>query len=389
MSAGVMSGSPLTEQGVFTEHTIESAPPAARRFLTATRDHLGYLPAGMARMAASPQIIDGFLKLTAIFERTALEPVAREVVVMTVATRNRCHICVAMHTARLAALGAEPGLIAALRDPDRAEPLPDERLDAIRVFTLRVLDTAGDVGDQALRDFLAAGYTTQNALEVVLGIGTYTMSTLANRLTGAPVDDQLAAYAWALSCSMAQIDGDGRVSLRPPGPGDQDDFIALARASAGLHDRWYSMPATREDFQAYLAKLSQPATEGFLVCLRDGGALAGVITIDSIIRGRFQSASLSYAAFAPAAGRGYMSEGLGLALRYAFCELRLHRLEANIQPANQASLRLVGRLGFRKEGYAPAMLFIDGAWRDHERWAITREMTDFPPVDPHPTLPAR
>jgi alkylhydroperoxidase AhpD family core domain len=116
-------------------------------------------------MAASPQLVDGFLKLTAIFENTALEPVAREVLVMTVATRNRCHICVAMHTARLTALGADPGLIEALRDADRAEPLPDERLDAVRVFTLRVLDTAGDVGDRALRDFLAAGYTTQNALE--------------------------------------------------------------------------------------------------------------------------------------------------------------------------------------------------------------------------------
>jgi AhpD family alkylhydroperoxidase len=179
----------------FAEHTIESAPAGARRFLTATRDHLGYLPAAMARMAASPQLIDGFLKLTTIFENTALEPVAREVLVMTVATRNNCHICVAMHTARLTALGADPGLIEALRDADRAEPLPDERLDAVRVFTLRVLDTAGDVGDRALRDFLAAGYTTQNALEIVLGIGTYTMSTLANRLTGAPVDDQLAAYA--------------------------------------------------------------------------------------------------------------------------------------------------------------------------------------------------
>ena len=109
MPADVMSGS------AFTEHTIESAPPAARRFLTATRDHLGYLPAGMARMAASPQIIDGFLKLTAIFESTGLEPVAQEVVIMTVATRNRCHICVAMHTARLAALGASAELIAALR----------------------------------------------------------------------------------------------------------------------------------------------------------------------------------------------------------------------------------------------------------------------------------
>jgi ribosomal-protein-alanine N-acetyltransferase len=373
----------------FTEHSIESAPPAARRFMTATRNHLGYLPAGMARMAASPQLMDGFLRLTAIFENTTLEPVAREVVVMTMATRNRCHICVAMHTARLTALGADPDLIEALRDPDRAEPLPDERLDAVRVFALRVLDTAGDVGDQALQDFLAAGYTTQNALEVVLGIGTYTMSTLANRLTGAPVDDQLAAYAWALSCSMTQNDGAARVSLRPLGPDDQDEFIAQARASAGLHHPWFTMPTTPGDFQTYLAKFSRPTTEGFLVCLREGRALAGMITIDSIIRGRYQSASVSYAAFAPAVGKGYMSEGLALVLRYAFCELRLHRLEANIQPANQASLRLVGRLGFRKEGYAPAMLFIDGAWRDHERWAITREMTDFPPADPHPTLPAR
>jgi ribosomal-protein-alanine N-acetyltransferase len=388
MSADTVPSSP------FTEYSIESAPPAARRFMTATRDHLGYLPAGMARMAASPQLIDGFLKLTAIFESAALEPLAREVVVMTVATRNRCHICVAMHTARLTALGAGPGLIEALRNPelggpDRVEPLPDERLDAVRVFALRVLDTAGDVGEVALRDFLAAGYTTQNALEVVLGIGTYTMSTMANRLTGAPVDDQLAAYAWALSCSMTQNDEEARVVLRPPGPDDQDEYIAQARASMHLHHPWYSTPTTPEEFRAYLVKVSQPATEGFLVCLRDGGAMAGLITIDSIIRGRFQSASVSYGAFAATAGRGYMSEALALVLRYAFCELRLHRLEANIQPANQASLRLVGRLGFRKEGYAPAMLFIDGAWRDHERWAITREMTDFPPVDPHPTQPAR
>ena len=184
-------------------------------------------------------------------------------------------------------------------------------------------------------------------------------------------------------------DGAGRVFLRELTASDQEEFLGLARASVGLHHPWYTLPTTPEAFQAYLTRMSRPGTEGRLVCVRDGGAMAGVIVIDSIIRGRFQSASLSYAAFAPAAGRGYMSEGLGLVLRYAFGDLRLHRLEANIQPTNRSSLALVRRQGFRREGYSPDMLFIDGAWRDHERWAITREMTSFPLADPHPTLPAR
>jgi AhpD family alkylhydroperoxidase len=176
----------------FTDHTIESAPPASRRSMTATSNHLGYLPSATARWAASPQLLEGFGKLSGLFENCTLDPVAREVVVMTIATRNGCHLCVAMHTARLTALGADAELIATLRS---AGPVADERLAAIRSFTLRVLDTAGQVGDEAMHAFLASGYTTQNALEVVLGIGTYTMSTLANRLTAAPVDEQLSAFA--------------------------------------------------------------------------------------------------------------------------------------------------------------------------------------------------
>jgi len=176
----------------FAEHTIESAPPGSRRFMAATQKQLGYLPAAMARWAASPQLLEGFGRMTGLFDHCTLDPVAREVVIMTVAIRNGCDICVAMHTTALAALGARADVIAALQD---AAELPDQGLEAVRVFTMRVLDTAGSVGDDALRAFLDSGFTSQNALEVVLGIGTYTMSTLANRLTGAPVDEQLSAFA--------------------------------------------------------------------------------------------------------------------------------------------------------------------------------------------------
>jgi AhpD family alkylhydroperoxidase len=176
----------------FTRHTAESAPPAARRAMTAAGEKQGFVPAAVALMAESPETLDGFLRLSASFDHCTLDPLARETVIMTVAVRNGCHLCVALHTGRLTALGADAALIAALR---AASPLPDARLAAVAVFTGRVLDTAGEVGAPALEEFLRHGFTRRNALEVVLGIGAYTLSTLANRLTGAPVDEQLRAFA--------------------------------------------------------------------------------------------------------------------------------------------------------------------------------------------------
>ena len=181
----------------FPSLTPESAPSGARRTLAATADHLGYLPVALARMATSPQLMEGFLKTSGLFESSTLDPVAREVLVMTMAVRNGCHICVAMHTAALTRLEAAPTLIAALRDgrPLADEQQVDERLAALQTFTLAVIETAGAVSDDQLAAFLKHGYTARNALEVVLGIGAYTMSTLANRMTRSPVDEQLAAYA--------------------------------------------------------------------------------------------------------------------------------------------------------------------------------------------------
>lgn len=177
---------------MFVNHTLESAPAAARRFMEATAKHRGYLPAAIGLLASSPHLLEGFLKVSGLFEASTLDPLAREVVILTMATRNGCHLCVAMHAARLTELDADPALIGALRNQ---EPLEDERLEAIRTFTIAAVENTGDVPESERETFLAHGYTAQNALEVMLGIGAYTMSTLANRLTGAPIDDELAQYA--------------------------------------------------------------------------------------------------------------------------------------------------------------------------------------------------
>ncbi|WP_169949907.1 GNAT family N-acetyltransferase [Microbispora sp. H11081] len=191
------------------------------------------------------------------------------------------------------------------------------------------------------------------------------------------------------AAQRAAASGD-RVIVRRITAHDEDEFLELARASTGLHHPWMSLPVTSEEFRAYLARFDDPrSAEGLLVCVRETGAIAGNININSIIRGRFQCGSLGYAAFAPTAGQGYLSDGLRLVLRHAFEELRLHRLEANIQPGNHASRRLVERHGFRYEGCSPEMLFIDGAWRDHERWAMTATMMGIVQASPHPTLPLR
>jgi ribosomal-protein-alanine N-acetyltransferase len=174
-----------------------------------------------------------------------------------------------------------------------------------------------------------------------------------------------------------------RVALRRITSHDQDEFLERVHASVGLN-----LPAAPEAYQAFVSRFDEgQSAEGLLVCLRDTGAIAGNVNINSIIRGRFQSGSLGYAAFAPYAGRGYMSEGLGLVLRHAFEELRLHRLEAQIRPENQASIKLVQRHGFRYEGYSPDLLFIDGAWRGHGRWGLTNDMLGMVPDTPHPTQP--
>jgi len=161
-----------------------------------------------------------------------------------------------------------------------------------------------------------------------------------------------------------------RVILRRPLPSDHKAFLAAVRKSRRIHHRWVHAPSTPGEYRAYLLRLDQRVNWGWLVCLKATGEPAGVVNISNAVRGSFHSAYLSYYVFAGNERRGLMREALLAALRVAFVTLKLHRLEANIQPGNAASIALVRSCGFRKEGFSPRYLKIGGRWRDHERWAI-------------------
>jgi ribosomal-protein-alanine N-acetyltransferase len=165
----------------------------------------------------------------------------------------------------------------------------------------------------------------------------------------------------------------GRVFLRTPTRRDRDEFISLMRASRTFHSPWATAPTDDERFAAYLADARRADFEALLLCRTEGDAIMGFFNLSQIVRRGFQSAYLGYAVGKPFAGQGYMREGLELVLRHAFTTLRLHRIEANIQPANSSSLALARGAGFRREGFSPRYLKIGGRWRDHERWAILAE----------------
>ncbi len=169
------------------------------------------------------------------------------------------------------------------------------------------------------------------------------------------------------------MSGRARVYLRAPARSDQTEFTKLMRASRSFHRPWATAPTDDERFAAYLADSRRPDFEAMLVCRCEDDAIIGFFNVSQIVRRSLQSAYLGYAAGKPFAGQGYMREGMELVLRRSFTTLRLHRLEANIQPGNRASIALAQGAGFRREGFSPRYLKIGGRWRDHERWALLAE----------------
>lgn len=160
--------------------------------------------------------------------------------------------------------------------------------------------------------------------------------------------------------------------IREPQWSDEDEFLAAMQRSQTLHHPWINAPLTSIDFKEYIQRSEEPNNKHYLFFVEEQH-IAGVFNISNIVRGLFQSAYLGFYAVQNYAGKGYMSTGLKLVLEKIFIELDLHRIEANIQPKNVNSLNLVIANGFKKEGYSPRYLKINGKWCDHERYAMTYE----------------
>lgn len=158
--------------------------------------------------------------------------------------------------------------------------------------------------------------------------------------------------------------------LELPAPADRREFLELVDASVDQHRPWTYPPTDAPSYRRLLERNDGDDFFALLLRRTEDNAIAGIFELSGVARGFFQNAYLGYWVGAPFAGQGYMAEGMQHVLGFAFRDLKLHRVEANIQPGNTRSLALAKRAGFRREGFSPRYLKIGGRWRDHERWAI-------------------
>ena len=178
-----------------------------------------------------------------------------------------------------------------------------------------------------------------------------------------------AEDAAAQAASRTEVSTPPRTFVRPIQAADRRELLSLAQDGRDFHTPWIRAPLTAHTFKMYLRRTERDDHKGYAICLRDSGEMVGVVNVNNILRGSMLSASIAYYVAKGCAGQGYMREGLLQVKEHAFRQLGLHRLEANIQPGNTASIALVRSCGFVREGVSSRLLYIDGAWRDHERWA--------------------
>ncbi len=173
---------------------------------------------------------------------------------------------------------------------------------------------------------------------------------------------------------------DPQVTLRPLAVSDAAAWRAARQRNGAWLVRWDATVPPGADprsttFRALVKRLRRAARDGttYPFAVDVDGAFAGQLTVNNIVRGSAQFASVGYWLDQTYAGRGVMPRAVAMVVDHCFVTAGLHRIEICIRPENTNSLRVVEKLGIREIGYAPLFLHIDGAWRDHRIYAITKE----------------
>lgn len=176
-----------------TIQSTDTAEASAAERLQAAKKANGFVPNLLGVLANAPTALETYQTVTQINNRNSLSGAEREVIQITAASTNGCDFCVAGHT-KIAKklLQLDDELVEALRQVDS---LPDEKLNALAVFTLQVINKKGQVSDDDLKAFYAAGYGEQQALETVLGVSLATLCNYANNLAKTPINEELQAFA--------------------------------------------------------------------------------------------------------------------------------------------------------------------------------------------------
>jgi uncharacterized peroxidase-related enzyme len=171
--------------------SVDDAPAAAKAGVEAAQKNNGFLP---NLLASAPVALETYQTVSAINARSELGLAEREAVQITAAAIHGCGFCVAGHTAiAYKKIGLGENVVNALRNGDT---VPDPRLNAVAEFTRAVIRDRGNVSDDELKAFRAAGFSDANALEVVLGVSLATLCNFANNLGRPSLNPELAQYAW-------------------------------------------------------------------------------------------------------------------------------------------------------------------------------------------------
>ncbi|WP_438396116.1 carboxymuconolactone decarboxylase family protein [Caballeronia sp. DA-9] len=184
----------------FQTYTIETAPDGSKAGLDGAKRAFGFVPNLQAHMAESPALLAGYSALWDLFSKSSLTPHEQQVVYLTSNFENNCHYCMAGHSALAKMIKMDAGVIASLR---AGTPLPDAKLEALHLFTTLVVRQRGFVPDADVDAFLAAGYTRQNVLEVVLGVATKVMSNYTNHIVHTELDAFMSGNEWTKPATVA------------------------------------------------------------------------------------------------------------------------------------------------------------------------------------------